>query len=57
MRVFYKLNVDENADITSTPHKEEYNEQNYKSVEKWETALYICILYVFCECFNGSVVI
>ena len=39
MRVFYKLNVKENVDITSTPHKEEYDEQNYESAEEWETAL------------------
>ena len=39
IRVFYKLNIDENTDITSTPHKEEYNEQNYESVEELESAL------------------
>ena len=33
MRVFYKLNVKENVDITSTPCEEEYDEQNYESVE------------------------
>ena len=39
MIVLSKLNVKENVDITSTPHEEEYDEQNYKSVEEWETAL------------------
>ena len=39
MRVFSKLNVKKNVDITSTPHEEEYDEQKYKSVEEQETAL------------------
>ena len=39
MRAFYKLNIDENTDITSTPHEEEYNEQNYESIERQETVL------------------
>ena len=39
MRVFFKLSVKENADITSTPCEEEYDEQIYKSVEEQETAL------------------
>ena len=56
--VFYKLNINENTDITSTPHKEEYDEQNYESVEEWETALEICILCViYKKVFNISVVI
>ena len=39
MRIFYKLNIDEDTHIASTPHKEDCDEQNYKSVEEWETAL------------------
>ena len=39
MRVFYKLNIDKNTNIASTPHKEEYAEQNYESIEEWETPL------------------
>ena len=39
MRVFYKLNVTENVDVTSTPHEEVFDEQNYESVEEWETTL------------------
>ena len=38
MQVFYKLNIKEN-DVTSTPCEEEYDEQNYKSVEECETTL------------------
>ena len=37
--IFYKLNVKENGDVTSTPHKEEFDKQNYESVEEWETTL------------------
>ena len=32
MRIFYKLNVKENVNITSTPCKEEYGEKNYESI-------------------------
>ena len=39
MQIFYKLNVKENGDFTSTPHKEEFDEWNYESVEEQETAL------------------
>ena len=40
MRVFYKLNVKENINITATPlHEEEYDEQNYESVEECKTTL------------------
>ena len=38
MQVFYKLNIKENVDVTSTPQEEEYDEQNYESVEECETA-------------------
>ena len=39
MRVFYKLNIKDNINITTTPYVEEYNELNYKSVEEHKTAL------------------
>ena len=39
MRVFYKLNVKDNIDVTTTPHEEEYTDENYESVEEWETAM------------------
>ena len=39
MHVFYKLNVNENGDIMSTPYKKEFDKRNYESVEEWETAL------------------
>ena len=39
MRVFYKLNMKENINITSTPPKKEYDEQNYESVEECKTTL------------------
>ena len=39
MHIFYKLNVNKNGDVTSTPHEEEFDEQNYESVEEQETAL------------------
>ena len=37
--VFYKLNVNKNGDVTSTPHEMEFDERNYESVEQWETTL------------------
>ena len=39
MRVFYKLNVKENVDITTTPCEEEYDDQNYELIKEHETAL------------------
>ena len=58
MRAFYKLNINENTDITSTPHKEEYDEQDYESVEEQKLTYYICILlackFVFYMCFAKS---
>ena len=36
---FYKLNVIEKGDVTSTPYEEEFHEWNYESVEEQETAL------------------
>ena len=39
MKVFYKLNVNDNTNITSTPHEEEYDDQNYEVIKDRETAL------------------
>ena len=39
MWVFYKLNVNDNANVTSTPRKEEFNDKNYEAIEDRETAL------------------
>ena len=39
MRVFYKLNVKDNVNLTNTPHEEEYMYENYESVEEQETAV------------------
>ena len=39
MRVFYKLNVKDNVDLTNTLQKEEYTDENYESVEEQETAV------------------
>ena len=45
---FYKLNTKENVDVTSIPHKEEYDEQNYESVEECKTVNNIHIPCIFC---------
>ena len=37
MRVFYKLKI--NGDLSRLPHEEEFNEDNYESVEEWETTM------------------
>ena len=39
MKIFYKVNVSDNANIVSTPHEEEFNNQNYEAIEDFETAL------------------
>ena len=39
MHVFYKLNINENGDVMSIPHEEEFDDKNYESVEEEETAL------------------
>ena len=42
MWVFYKLNVNDNPNVTSTtPHEEEFNDKNYeaKAIEDQGTAL------------------
>ena len=38
-RVFYKLNVKDNVDLSNTPHEEEYMDENYQLIEEWETAV------------------
>ena len=39
MKIFYKLNVNNNANITSTLHEEEFSDQNYEAIEDFKTAL------------------
>ena len=39
MKVFYKSNVDDNTNVTCTPHKEEYDDQNYEAIKYRETTL------------------
>ena len=39
MRVFYKLSVKDNVDLTNTPHEEEYTDENYELVEEGETTV------------------
>ena len=39
MKIFYKLNVNDNTNVTSTPHEEEFSDQNYEVIEDHETAL------------------
>ena len=39
MKVFYKLNVNYNTNITSTPHGEGFRNQHYEVIEDLETAL------------------
>ena len=39
MQVFYKLNIKDNVNVTSNPHKEEFSDQNYEVIEDRETTL------------------
>ena len=39
MKIFYKLNVNDNTNITSTPCEEEFSDQNYEVIEDHKTAL------------------
>ena len=39
MQVFYKLKINDNDDLSKLPHKEEYNDDNYESIEEFETAV------------------
>ena len=43
MRVFYRLKInDEDDDISNLPHKDEYNDANYESVEERDHHLRNC---------------
>ena len=39
MKIFYKLNVNYHTNVTSTPHEEEFSNQNYEAIKDHETAL------------------
>ena len=39
MRVFYKLHIKDKVYLSNTPHEEEYMDENYESIEEWETAM------------------
>ena len=39
IRVFYKLKVNEDPASKNIPHEEEYDDDNYKSIEEKETAV------------------
>ena len=39
LKIFYKLNVNNNTNIRSTPHEEEFSDQNYEVIEDCKTAL------------------
>ena len=39
MKVFYKLNVNDNTNVTSTPCEEEFSDQNYEPIEDHKTVL------------------
>ena len=39
MRVFYKLNVKDNVNLTINSCEEEYTDGNYESVEERETTM------------------
>ena len=39
MRVLYKLKVNEDPTSKNMPHEEEFDDENYKSIEEKETAV------------------
>ena len=39
MRVFYKLNLKDNVDLSNIPYKEEYTDENCESIEEQETTV------------------
>ena len=39
MHVFYKLNIKDNVDLNKVPHEEEFTDENYESIEEWETSV------------------
>ena len=42
MRVLYKLKVNEDPASRSMPHEEEFDDDNYESIEEKETAVWRC---------------
>ena len=38
-RVFYKLKVNEDPALKNMPHEEDFDDDNYKSIEEKETAV------------------
>ena len=39
MKIFYKLNINDNTNIASTLHEEEFSDQNYEAIKDCEIAL------------------
>ena len=39
VRVLYKLKVNEDPTLKNMPHKEKFDDDNYKSIEEKETAV------------------
>ena len=39
VRVFYKLKVNKDPTSKNVPHKEDFDDDNYKSIEEKETAV------------------
>ena len=39
VRVFHKLEVNEDPTLKNMPHKEDFDDNNYKSIEEKETAV------------------
>ena len=39
MHIFYKLNIKDNVDLSNAPHEEKYTDENYESIDGWETAV------------------
>ena len=49
MRVLYKLKVNEEPTSKNMPHEEEFDDDNYKSIEEKETAVWrpLAMIYKF----------
>ena len=39
VRVFYKLKIKEDPALKNVPHKEDYDDDNYESIDEKETAV------------------
>ena len=39
MKIFYKLNINDHTNVTSTSREEEFSDQNYEAIEDCKTAL------------------